>query len=205
MDFNLPKQAYVNKFIPKNKFFTKTTVNSKLKQEFSDSINRITWTYKIAESTININKTDKVEEIEIFELELKEKIIPKNILKIIDKTIPYPILYVFRYEKHTAYGITLKEDSNQRYYFSEWDEDKQFTFLGINLERVYQGIITTFIDINPEGKNFDTIVTIDKQTEALKKEISILKNKVKNEKQFNKKVEFNKTLLEKKKNLESIL
>ena len=33
MDFNLPKQAYVNKFIPKNKFFLKASVNSKLKQE----------------------------------------------------------------------------------------------------------------------------------------------------------------------------
>jgi hypothetical protein len=205
MDFNLPKQAYVNKFIPKNKFFTKINVNSKLKQEFSDSINRITWTHKIAESTVNINKTDKVEEIEIFELELKIKLIPKNVLKVIDKTIPYPILYVFKYENHIAYGITLKEDSSQRYYFSEWDENKQFTFSGIDLERVYQGIITTFIGISQEGKNFDTIIETDKNIETLKEEISILKNKVKNEKQFNKKVELNKILLEKKKNLEAIL
>lgn len=205
MDFNLPKQAYVNKFIPKNKFFTKTNINSKLKQEFSDSINKITWTYKIAESTVNINKTDKVEEIEIFEIELKEKVIPKNILKIIDKAIPYPILYVFKYENHTACGITLKEDNSQRYYFSEWDEVKQFTFLGINLDHVYQGIITTFINIASEGKNFETIVETDKQIETIKKEISILKNKVKNEKQFNKKVELNKLLLEKKKNLEAII
>ncbi|PJC55884.1 DUF4391 domain-containing protein [Candidatus Kaiserbacteria bacterium CG_4_9_14_0_2_um_filter_41_32] len=205
MNFTLPTQAYVHRFIPKNKFSEKIAISTKLKKEFTDQIQKITWEYKLAEDTIGIKGTDKVEEIQIFEIQLKEKLIPKNVLKVIDRVIPYPILYIFRYEKHIAYGITLKEDSNQRYYFSEWDEDKQFNFSGTNLERVYQGIITTFIDITSEGKNFDTIVATDKQIEALKKEISILKNKVKNEKQFNKKVELNKTLLEKKKSLESIL
>jgi hypothetical protein len=52
MEFNLPKEAYVNKFIAKNKFFGKTLVNSKLKNEFSEKIQRITWQCKLAEDTI---------------------------------------------------------------------------------------------------------------------------------------------------------
>lgn len=205
MDFNLPKQAYVDKFIPKSKFFLKAAVNSKLKQEFSDSIEKITWIYKIAESTVNINKTDKIEEIEIFQIELKKKEIPKNVLKIIDKTIPYPILYVFTCVGGFAYGITLKGEGEQRYYFTEWNEEKDFTFSGLTLEKVYQGLITAFIDSGQENKDFAAIVATDKQVDILEKEIAALKNKIKNEKQFNKKVELNKVLLEKKKSLESIL
>lgn len=205
MKFALPEQAYVHRSIPKNTFFGKTAISTKLKKEFTDQIQKITWEYKIAEDTVGISGTPLVEEIQIFEIQLKEKLIPKNVLKVIDKTIPYPILYVFTYNEHIAYGITLKGDGSQRYYFSEWDKEQIFRFTGATLERIYQDIITTFINISPSGKDFATIVETDKRIEALEKEISALKNKIKNEKQFNRKVEYNKDLLEKKKSLESIL
>lgn len=199
MDFLLPEQAYIHRFIPKNKFFEKAVVNSKLKKEFTEKIQKISWEYKLAEGTVGIPPTNNVEEIQIFEIQLKERGIPKNVLKIIDKSIPYPILYVFTHEGHVAYGITLKGDGEQRYYFSSWDEKQTFKFTGINLERVYQGIVTSFIkDAGSEIKDFKTIVSIDKRKETLEKEISALKNKIKNEKQFNKKVELNKVLQEKK-------
>ncbi len=70
---------------------------------------------------------------------------------------------------------------------------------------MYQGLITSFIDIRQKGQDFATIVNTDKQIETLEKEIKILENKVKNEKQFNRKVELNKVLLEKKKSLKFIL
>lgn len=205
MEFVLPQQAYVQKFISKSKFFDKAAVSTKLKKEFTDKIQKIMWKYKLAGDTIGVPKTDKVEEIQIFEIQLKEQTIPKNALKIIDKAIPYPILYIFIYEEHIAYGITLKEDNSQSYYFSEWDEEITFNFTGIDLEKVYQGIIKKFIkNINVENKEFATIVDTDKRIKILGKEINILKSKVKNEKQFNKKVELNKTLQIKKKDLVSL-
>ena len=205
MNFNLPKQAYLHRFIPKNKFSDKASVSTKLKKEFTDQIQKIHWEYKLAPSTVGISSTENVEEIQIFEIQLKEQIIPKNILKIIDKAIPYPILYIFKYGDSYAYGITLKGDNSGKYYFSEWDEVKTFDFFGIDLEYVYQGLVSSFIHIRQKGQDFATIVNTDKRIEVLQKEIKILQNKVKNEKQFNRKVELNKTLLEKKKILESIL
>ena len=136
---------------------------------------------------------------------MKERDIPKSALKVIDKSIPYPILYVFTHEGHVAYGITLKGEGDQRYYFSPWDEKMELVFTGINLERVYQGLVTTFIkDAGKYASDFKAIVEVDKRKETLEKEISALKNKIKNEKQFNRKVEFNKELQEKKQSLESI-
>lgn len=205
MEFLLPKQAYVHKFIPKNKFFEKAAVNTRLKQEFTDKIQKISWEYKLAEGTIGVLSTENVEEIQIFEIQLKERDIPKSALKVIDKSIPYPILYVFTHEGHVAYGITLKGEGDQRYYFSPWDEKMELVFTGINLERVYQGLVTTFIkDAGKYASDFKAIVEVDKRKETLEKEISALKNKIKNEKQFNRKVEFNKELQEKKQSLESI-
>ncbi len=205
IDFKLPVQAYIDKFIPKNKFFEKTVVNSKLKDEFVEQIQKITWKYKLAESTIGVPKTDVVEEIQIFELQLKQRIIPKNILKLIDKVIPYPILYIFSYKDDIAYGISYKDGKDQSYYTSDWNEQLIFDFHGINLEKIYQNIIVTFIsNQNSSDIDFKTLVTKDSQIKSLQKEVETIRNKVKNEKQFNKKVETNKILLQKQQELKQL-
>jgi len=103
MNFNLPKNTLVDKFIPKNKFFSKTILNSKIKDDFTNQIKKITWKYKLSPETISVNKTSKVEEIQIFEIELKNKTTPNNILQVIDRLIPYPILYIFTYENDFKY------------------------------------------------------------------------------------------------------
>jgi uncharacterized protein (UPF0248 family) len=203
---NLPKNAFVNKFIAKTKFYEKASLSSKLQNEFINKIQKITWKYKLAEETIGISKTDKVTEIQIFEIELKEKTIPKNVLKVIDKAIPYQILYQFVYKDNTAYGITLKEKTTtHNYYFSEWNETLDFDFLGIDLEKVYHKLIKAFI--TNESKNrgdFDTIIDTDNKIKQLEKEIESLNNKIRKEHQFNRKVDLNKIFQEKKSLLNGI-
>lgn len=211
--FKLPQNAVVNKFIAKTKFYERASLSSKLQNEFIKKIQKITWKYKLAQDTIGISKTDSVEEIQIFEIVLKEQVIPKNILKVIDKAIPYQILYQFVYKNNTAYGITLKGQilktmtekesaAAWNYYFSGWNEDLDFDFTGIDLEKVYQKLIKAFI--NNEAKyrgDFDAIIKADNQIKRLEKEIETLGSKIKKEKQFNRKVELNKSLLKRQKQL----
>jgi len=203
---NLPGTALVNKFVAKTKFYEKASLSSKLQNEFIHKIQKITWKYKLAENTIGISKTDNVTEIQVFEMELKEQVIPKNILKVIDKAIPYQILYQFVYKDNIAYGITLKENNiGQNYYFSEWNEEISFEFTGIDLEKVYQKLIKAFIpdDVKNQG-DFDTIIDTDNKIKRLEKEIATLDRKIKKEKQFNRKVELNKFFLKRLKQLQSI-
>ena len=206
MDLKLPNSAYVNKFIAKSKFYERANLGTKLQNEFVNKIQRITWKYKLSEETVGISKTDKVTEIQIFEIELKEQIIPKNVLKIIDKSIPYPILYIFTYKDNFAYGITLKDNTNaQNYYFSEWDENIEFDFSGIDLEKVYQKLIKAFLKESFQKKDdFNEVIALDTQIKTLEKEITSLENKIRKEKQFNRKVESNKLLSKKKKELKML-
>jgi len=202
----LPKDAFVNKFIPKNKFYEKATLNSKLQKEFVDKIQKITWKYKLAESTVGISRTDNIIEIQIFEIELKEQKIPQKALQVIDRAIPYPILYCFVFNESAAYGITLKQDTGvENYYFSDWDEEMLFDFTGIDLEKVYQKLVKAFIRNEAQSKSsFNEIVDVDKRIKTLENEILALEKKISKEKQFNRKVEINKILLEKKAELKNI-
>ena len=211
MDLKLPKNALVDKFVAKTKFYEKASLSSKLQSEFINKIQKITWKYKLSETTVGINKTDNVTEIQVFEIELKEQVIPKNVLKVIDKAIPYQILYQFVFNDNVSYGITLKgieggeQSTVANYYFSEWNEKLNFDFSGIDLERVYQKLIKSFIKNEvKEQSSFKDVIDADYTIKQLEKDIITLSSKISKEKQFNKKVELNKSLLGKRQQLQEI-
>jgi len=199
-DFKLPKEALVNKFVAKSRFYERSKLSSKLQKEFVDKVQRITWKYKLAESTLGIAKTEAVTEIQIFEIELKEQKIPKNVVKIIDKSIPYQILYRFVYEENVTYGISLKNGDNVgSYYFSDWNTNLAFDFSGIDLELVYQKLVKAFLRYEAKDKDdFNDIVITDQKIRTLETEIVSLESSIQKEKQFNRKVELHKILLKKK-------
>ena len=211
MSLHLPDSTLVNRFIAKTKFYEKAAISYKLKDDFVNKIQKITWQYKLSENTLGINKTAAVTEIQVFEIELKEQLIPKNILALIDKVIPYQILYQFRFNEQIAYAITLKGLSNIEksmptdYYFSEWNEPVQFDFTGTDLEQVYQKLIKAFIKNQTTQQNdFKAVIETDQQTKQLEKDIALLAKKISKEKQMNRKVELNKTLLDKQQQLQLI-
>lgn len=196
----LPKECIVDKFIPKKIFYEKVSLSSNLKQEFVDKIDKIYWKYKISEDTLNISKTENVEEIETFELTLKEKVNCQNIIKVITKNIPYIILFEICYKDEVQYAIKHNDDI----YFTNWNEKIEFNFNGIDLNAVYENIIRSVTNISEQSNNIDEELEKVKKLKEVQKEIERLENKMKAEKQFNKKVELNKKIIEKKHELENI-
>lgn len=196
----LPKECIVDKFIPKKIFYEKISLSSNLKQEFVDKVDRIYWKYKISEDTLNISKTENVEEIEIFELTLKEKVNCQNIIKVITRNIPYIILFEICYNDEVQYAIKYNDDI----YFTNWNEKINFNFNGIDLNVVYENIIRSVTNISGQDNNIDKELEKDKKLKKIQKEIERLENKMKAEKQFNKKVELNKNILELKKQKEEL-
>jgi hypothetical protein len=210
-NFNLPKSAFVDKFFPKSKFYENTNVSSKIKGEFINNIAKIKSLYALTEKTINIPGTENIQAFHIFSVLLNSKDIPKNALKIIDKSISnnIAILYTFEFENNFAYGITIKENAEQRYFFSDWNEELNFDFTGNTIEHIYQKIVKLFIynkiGLVTKNQNFEDLIASEKQLAILEKEIISLQKKIQTEKQFNKQVAFNKALrskLKEKENLE---
>lgn len=199
---NLPNNSKVNRFISKQTFIKKIT-NGKA---IFASLEKITWAYKLSPKTINIPSTKKVEEIHIFDIVIKSKDIPTVALKQIKKLIPYPILFNIRYKDEYCFAISLLDES--KYYFSKWNEEKNFNFVDTNLEKVYQNIVKLFLtniepDINP-NKDFNDIIKLDEKVAILNKQVLTLKNKRDKQKQFNKKAQLNKELKKLKKQLEEL-
>lgn len=197
---NLPDRCKVNKFIPKKIFYEKIGVSTSIKDDFINNIDKITWLYKLSEDTLGISKSPDVEEIQIFEIILKEKVLPKNIIKIISKAIPYKILFVLKYDKDYCYSIKV-----DNIYFTEWNEDIEFNINGLTLETIYENLVKSIIKENNNTNTFDDIIENKSKVDELTKKIEQLTNKVNNEKQFNKKVGLNLELQKLKKEMEDLL
>ncbi len=196
----LSDKSKVNKFIPKNIFYERDNISSGVKNEFINLIERITWIYKLSPDTIRVNKTDKVEEIQIFEILLKKKQIPKNAVKLITKSIAYPILFVYKFKEEFIYSVKVEDKD----YYTEWNENIEFNFTGINLEVVFENIVKSIIKEENQNENFQTIINTVNIKINLIKQIEIIENKMTREKQFDRKVEMNKELHKLKKELEDL-
>lgn len=206
-NFNLPKSAENYRKIPKNKLIQKTKYGVDGNKLFS-TISNIAITHWISETTINISKTANITEIIILQLDLKEFEIPKEVVKIIQDSfsISSPILFVFKYEENFCYGIFLLDE--KKYYFSKWNEEKEFNFIDTNLEKVYQNIVKQFLTnidtkINKDIE-FKDFIELNEKIANLNKQIDMLKSKINKEKQFNKKTELNKELKKLKESLKII-
>jgi len=198
MNINLPDSAKIGKTVPKKKFLEKIR-DGKIKRDF-EKIAKIVWSYNLSPETINLNGTDKVEEIQIFAITLKIREIPKKAIEAINKLIPYPILFLLQYENEKIFAINYKEKN--KFFFSNWNEDKTFDFSGKNLEEIYKNIIMSFLEV--KSKTFEESLELQSRLDFLKREIKSVENKIKKEKQFKYKVELNKKLITLKEELKKI-
>jgi len=188
MDF--PTTTKVGRVIPKEKFYTKTTVNTKLRQMFVDEIDKIVWTNKIAPETLNITAKHYAE-LQVFEITLKGSTISSQVLKHIDTFIPYPILFILKHTGATKAVMGYKEpnlnNQNQMktdaYYETSWQPTINLEIKGRSVDEIYKNFLH---QINPDLQktsqpDLKTSVVHLKQQAVIKKQIDALNRKIANE------------------------
>jgi len=215
--FNLPEKTLINKKIPKNKFYEKLQADKSLKEKFVRQVDYILWKHKLSRHTVNLSPTKEVEEIQVFEIHLKQKNLSREVLENIDRAIPYPILFVLIYRDEVQLAVAYKKRNKQHedrfvidsYYYSPWQktEDVSLDLLkGLDLQAVYENIIKSLMPVNKSGgQDLEQAIEKQKAADRLKREIAALEAKIRREPQFNRKVEYNLKLQEKRKELEKIL
>lgn len=211
--FNLPISTIVNRFIPKSSF--DSFANTKQKKKFTDLVDKITWFNKLSKETINLSGKE-ISELQIFELKLKEQVYPKDLLDIIDKSIPYPIIFILSFQDTILLSTSKKHlhPLNQDnavidwYFKSEWflaNENNYQLNLKINIDFIYADFCSQLSNYSKEQKDIATIIEYDKTIKGLQKQIADLENAINSENQFNKKVEMNLLLSHTKSQLSSFI
>ncbi len=213
----LPSSTLVNRKIPKSKFYEKLQANHRLKELFTQQVESIVWKHKLSKDTIRLEPKDDIEEIQVFEIHLKQKSCSEEILRSMDKAIPYPILHVLIHNGWAKLAIAYKERNQinenrcvvHSYYESEWQPIDQIQFdwiQGLDLKAVYENIIRNLLTVKTNlGSELAVSLERQAQIDKLAKECQQLESKIRREKQFHRKVELNMELQRKRKQLNELL
>ena len=200
--FTLPKSTEVQRVVPKNSFESFAT--PKQKRLLSEVIQRITWCFKLCNATTNLPATN-IPEVQVFTVELKKKSPAiKELLNLMDKCIPYNILFKVIYEDEYFFHSSIKrhhaEDEDKSVidfsFASDWGNESNFNLeLKTSIDAIYQSICQQLSDF-PEAKNLslEDLVTKQKEINLLKKEIAATKAAIKKSKSFKTKVDLNQKL-----------
>ncbi|GGB83132.1 DUF4391 domain-containing protein [Dyadobacter sediminis] len=203
---NLPSTTRVDKIIPKNAFDTFTT--SQQKKKFVDLVERIRWSNKLSSETINLSGTD-IREIQIFLLELRNDEGFEELLEIINRAVPYPIIFCVVLDDKVMFSACQKHPHPTNadvaivdwVYKSEWLGTENHSFelhLRRNLDFVYFDFCRQLSGKSEKITGLAELTIYEQKIKKLSSSISKLESEVAKCKQFNKRVELNIELQKKK-------
>ncbi len=218
--FIIDGKCRLNQFIAKKTFYTNYDFSKTEKAIFTDDIRKITLTYQLQPAKINIKiYKDEVREyplINVFKIDLENNKKVKNIAELIMHAIPFPSILIFEYDDKqqiwVAHQRTNLNDATkntiEEMICTNWLnlDDEIFDRLDIKKMRftdfysLYSDIVDTICIYNAELRGIvhadseisgDEAREIVRQMDELDDKITKLKAKIKNETQFNRKVEMN--------------
>lgn len=213
----LPSSTVFNRRIPKQKFYDSLSVTPQLKRVFVEQINQITWLNKIAPTTVNLMEGEVVKEVEVLSIKLTQQSLDTKVLSLIDREIPYHILFLLEFDSKVQAWIGYKEESQAKvgtfkpgtYYHTEWmrPEILSLKLDGLNMDAVYESLIRQVAAERLQTDSETDIkeaVSRDERRQKLQKEIVAMEKKMQREKQLNRQFELNDSLRQLKSELEGL-
>lgn len=201
--FAYPQKAAFGRVLPKTKIYQYAGPSTAMKKLFVDQVEQIAWAYKLAPETINIKATKAVPEIQVFTIALKTGELKEDVLRCIDKAIPFPILFELAYDDKVkavaCYKRPNEADSAKwvisPYFETKWQAaDAKRTPLPITLDlgTLYAELLGAIIPY--PAKRGETLQARVARAEAIRTreaERDKAQTRMSREKQFNRKVEIN--------------
>jgi hypothetical protein len=190
--YDYPKSTLLKRVVPKTRIYDRVQATTALKDKFVAQVDQITWRAKLAPETINLPATKSVPEIQVFRVTLKTDTAHDDVLRAIDRAIPFPILFELEQDGQIQIAAAHKRPSEAdaaKWLRSDWlpiDTPRSPLPVALNLGVLYEQILTALMPIVPQTA--ESLSARMDRTHALKtkeREISQLKSRLKRETQFN--------------------
>lgn len=154
--YDWPRLAAFGRVIPKNKIYEHAGANTALKDLFVRDVHRIVWSYKLAPETVKLAATKQVAEIQVFRITARTASVDRDVLRAIDKAIPFPLIFEVAHGGRVRLAAAYKrtsEANNARwvvgdYFQGDWlPEDAPRTPLPVvlNIGALYERLLEPLV------------------------------------------------------------
>jgi hypothetical protein len=211
--FAYPESAAFGRVLPKNKIYKHADANTALKELFVREVDQIVWKYKLAPETINLSGTKSVTEIQVFAISLKEAKLHTDVLRAIDRAIPFPLIYELSHAGRSRTVAAFKRPNEadgakwvvSDYFKPDWtpsDTPRIPLPVALDLGSLYDKMLTALMPVQPlVQEDIQARVARVEAIIAKEREVERIKGQMAREKQFNRRVSINATLRQVKKEL----
>jgi hypothetical protein len=218
--FDYPKAAAFGRVVPKSRIYEHASVGTALRDLFVTQVDQIVWKYKLASETTNLAATKAVSEIQVFGISLRTVTLDEEVLRAIDRAIPFPLIFELTWSGQRKAMAAFKRPSDadatkwlvSGYFSTDWAPDdaaRRSLPVALNLGGLYDTLITALMPkagTNAEhtGEDIQTRVARMEAIRAKTREVGRIKARLVREKQFNKRVAINAELRAARQELERL-
>lgn len=208
-----PESCMLGKSIPKTSFYRHLEVSTSMKKRFQDDVESIVWLYKIAPTTLQVQATETMREIEVFLVELKNDSCGTELFQFIDRFMPQYIVFLLHYENQYRFLINYKEWADaERTRFaitqsfeSGWLTTAQLTLpmQGNELPEIYENFVRYIASdkLSNNGEELKQSVLSYQEQQMLQKRLATLQAQIAKEMQPKRKFELHQQIVELQKKL----
>ena len=175
------------------------------------NVTRVTLSNVLSPDRTNMETSDNVKEIYLFDIELNSNKIPEKFIEALNKSINFQTLLTLRYNDKVKYIIAVKIIDDEKIkilktFESDWQEEQLDDMpISVKLENIYKQMITKFtlypFRIDENFKQYvDRMSAIKKQKSEIEKQTKIMNA----EKQPNIKMKLNDEIKQMKKELQEL-
>jgi hypothetical protein len=202
-----PEAAKVERLIPKQRLYTEARAGAAVKQRFVDEVQRVRWAYKLGEESLRLVPGETVTEIQVFVIELKGSDLHNSMLVSIDRAIPSQVIFELRRETGrgteqqamtAAYKRSGGKTKTADYFRTAWsgaDQPRVPLPAALDMDGLYDQLLGGLFPY-PMRPSEDLTAALKRMSRirSLGREISALEKRVRNEVQFNRRVELRNQL-----------
>lgn len=213
---NVPDSCFIGNAIYKKMFYENGDFSSSDKALFTEGIRKVTWLYCLKPETINIppyqDDVRDYPEVEVIEVEVTKDYKLNRVAEIIMKTIPYPMLLIFKREEQmrlfVAHQRVNQQDSSkntiEECVSTAWLDSECALFAKLDIKQMrftnFYALYCDMVDvismynvahILPEGRTITGAQarTLSAEVQRIDQQMGALRAKIKSETQFNRKVD----------------
>ena len=198
-----PQDSAFGSTLHKSKIYEKVSPSKRQKALFVDQIDKIIHTSILAPSKVNLPAKNGYREIHIFTLNLRTDELSEEILRIIDKVVLYPTVFVLCLAGKLRYVAAYKRPSESdkdkwvtsSYFKTDWisqDADKEPLPVALDLQGLYNQLIQRLVPLTVRPHEaMEQFIARAEAIRALQDRAEKLQAKIKNKKlQYNRRVEY---------------